>query len=262
LDVTFLSPNSATSQVLGTDLGQYVFRWTVSTGVNSPNDCQTSFDEVTVNIVAAPTPATAGASQTICEGSTLTLAGNTPAVGTGTWTKVAGPSGSPEVITNVNSPTTTVTGLLAGTYKYRWTIGASGNCTSFDEMTVTVRPKPTLSSATPSCVGGIGTGVITVIGATNPTGGTLNYALNSGAFQTTNTFNNLVNGAYTITVKDAATGCINSTTANVSCNDNPVIGVAKSATNPVLVTNGVYDVPYTVTVKNLGNVALCKWLKI
>ena len=253
---TFLSPNSPTSQVVGTDLGQYVFRWTLTTGVGSTNDCQTSFDEVTVNIVAAPTPAVAGPSQTICEGSTLTLAGNTPTVGTGTWSKVAGPSGSPEVITNVNSPNTTVTGLIAGTYKYRWTIGASGNCSSFDEMTVTVRPKPTLSSATPSCVGGAGTGVITVTGATNPAGGTLNYALNAGSFQASNVFSNVVNGAYTITIKDVATGCINSTTANVSCNDNPVIGVAKSTTNATLVTPGVYDVPYTITVKNLGNVAL------
>ena len=228
----------------------------VSTGLNSPNDCQTSVDDVIVNIVAAPTPALAGASQTICEGQTLTLNGNTPTVGTGTWSKVAGPSGSPEVITNVNDPKTTVTGLLAGTYKYRWTIGASGNCTSFDEMTVTVRPKPTLSSATPSCVGGAGTGVITVTGATNPTGGTLNYALNTGGFQTSNTFNNQPNGAYTVTIKDVATGCTNATSVNVSCNDNPVIGVAKSAANPTLITPGVYDVVYTVSVKNLGNVAL------
>ncbi|MEA5460972.1 hypothetical protein VB796_18065, partial [Arcicella sp. LKC2W] len=255
-NVTFLSPNSPTSQVVGTDLGQYTFRWTVSTGVNSPNDCQTSFDEIIVNIVASPTPAIAGISQTICEGQTLTMAGNTPTVGTGTWTKVAGPVGSPEVITNVNSPATTVTGLLAGTYTYRWTIGASGNCTSYDEMTVVVRPKPTLSSATPSCVGGAGTGVITVIGATNPTGGSLDYALGAGGFQSSNIFSNLTNGAYTITIKDRTTNCTNTTTTNISCTDNPVLGLAKSVGSPVLVTNGVYDVPYTVTVKNLGNVAL------
>ena len=255
-NVTFISPNSPNSQVIGTDLGQYIFRWTITTGIGSVNDCPTSFDDITLNIVATPTPASAGPSQTICEGSTLTLAGNTPTVGTGTWSKVAGPFGSPEVITNVNSPNTTVTGLIAGTYRYRWTIGASGNCNSFDEMNVIVRPKPTLSSATSSCVGGGGTGVITITAATNPTGGTLNYALNALPSQTSNVFNNVANGTYTVTIRDVATSCTNTTTTSVSCTDSPIIGVAKSAGNPTLVTPGVYDVPYTITVRNLGNIAL------
>ncbi|MFN3404798.1 MAG: CotH kinase family protein [Cytophagaceae bacterium] len=96
------------------------------------NGCATSSTAVTVTATPQPTTADAGADQTVC-GTTTTLNGNTPAVGTGVWTKISGNG----TITDASSPTTTVTGL-SGTAMFRWTI-SNGNCTeSFDEITVNV----------------------------------------------------------------------------------------------------------------------------
>jgi hypothetical protein len=80
------------------------------------------------------TAALAGADQTLtaCVTST-TLAGNTPANGTGTWTVVSGTA----TITSPNSPTSTVTGLALGaSATLRWTI-SNGYCGSaFDEVII------------------------------------------------------------------------------------------------------------------------------
>ena len=64
---------------------------------------------VTVTVTAAPTVSNAGPNQTVCSTS-ATFAGNTPVVGTGTWTLVSGAG----TITTPSSPTSGVTGLGAG----------------------------------------------------------------------------------------------------------------------------------------------------
>ena len=103
------------SFVLNTDEGTtfngvagttYVLRWTISNGV-----CSDSFDELTVILDQAPTASNAGTAQTagsaIC-GTTATLAGNTPGVGTGLWTITTG-DGSGAFVDNTD-PTTDFTG--------------------------------------------------------------------------------------------------------------------------------------------------------
>ncbi|MFN3754585.1 GEVED domain-containing protein [Flavobacterium sp.] len=83
----------------------------------------------------APSSAYAGTDQTLtaCTTST-TLSGNTPAVGTGTWSVVTGTA----TITTPNSPTSGVTGLALGTSAtLRWTI-SNGSCdNSFDDVIIT-----------------------------------------------------------------------------------------------------------------------------
>jgi gliding motility-associated-like protein len=82
----------------------------------------------TVNITVVPpvTAANAGADQSLCNTPTATLAGNTPTNGTGTWTQV---SGSTVSFTDAHSPTSTITGLSAGTFSFVWTI-SNGVCSS------------------------------------------------------------------------------------------------------------------------------------
>ncbi len=136
---TITSPNSPASGVTGLGIGPNVFRWTITNGV-----CPPSFDEVTITHDDLPTVAAAGADQVICTSSS-TFTGNTPTVGTGTWTLVSG-SGVP---TTPGSPTSGVTGLTVGTNIFQWTI-SNGTCpSSSDQVMITVDPSPTTANAGP-----------------------------------------------------------------------------------------------------------------
>lgn len=72
------------------------------------------------------TQASVTASQRFCNVSSVNLTGNAPVLAQGTWTYISGPAGS--AITNPNDPVTSVTGLSAGTYVFRWTIGGAAGC--------------------------------------------------------------------------------------------------------------------------------------
>jgi hypothetical protein len=113
----------------------YTLRWTIS---NAP--CAASTDDVVINLGANPA-ANAGPDQTVCA-LTATLAGNTPTVGTGAWTKVSGPG--TVTFGNANSPTSSATVSAAGSYTLRWTI-TNASCTATDDVvlnlnTVTLNP--------------------------------------------------------------------------------------------------------------------------
>lgn len=108
----------------------YVYRCSVS---GSSGFCTANTStSLTITVNAAPTVAAAGGDQSVCA-TTATLAGNTPASGTGTWTLVSG-SGS---ITTPGSATSGLTALGAGANTFRWTI-ANGGCTSStDDVIIT-----------------------------------------------------------------------------------------------------------------------------
>lgn len=123
--------------------GANVLRWTISNGA-----CTSSTSDVTITNNKPTTP-TAGSNQNIC-GTSVTLAGNTITVGTGTWTRISG-SGT---ITTPSSPTSTVTALGNGNNVFRWTATNVG-CTLFSEVTINSQ------AATPATPGGI-TGSVAV----------------------------------------------------------------------------------------------------
>jgi gliding motility-associated-like protein len=120
--------------------GTYIYSWTITNGV-----CPSSTDNVSVNVpFLAPTTANAGADVNLCNIFSRVMAGNTPVIGTGTWALVSGPN-SPS-FSNVNNPSCTISGLIAGTYVFSWTI-ANGTCTSTDQVTVNIYALPTVSNA-------------------------------------------------------------------------------------------------------------------
>src|SRR6202008_483030 len=81
--------------------------------------CGAAVDTMKITYTPAPTNANAGTDQTVCGVTSTTITGNTPTVGSGSWSIV---SGAGITITNPNSATTTVTGLAAGSsYTLRWT---------------------------------------------------------------------------------------------------------------------------------------------
>ncbi len=135
----FSGPSTSTSQFSSTasptatftpagGAGTYVLQWTIS---NAP--CTASSDTVSIVFNAAPNAANAGSDQSNVCGLTATLAGNVASVGTGTWTKQSGPGTIN--FSNANSPTSTATASVTGTYNLRWTI-TNGSCTTFDEVTI------------------------------------------------------------------------------------------------------------------------------
>ncbi len=127
------APNDPNSVMLGLVPGTYEFLWTTTT-LNA-NGC-TSEDSVLVTIYDSPSTAFAGPNQTIPQFQPVNMNATVPAVGTGIWTQVSGPSTVGFV--NETSPTTGVTGTVSGTYELRWTV-SNGNCpVSSDTMLLTI----------------------------------------------------------------------------------------------------------------------------
>src|SRR5207247_8064647 len=110
--VTFSDATVHNATATASAAGVYVLRWTISNGV-----CPSSSDDVQVTYDSAPTVATAGIDQEIC-GLAATLAGNTPAVGAGLWSKLAGPG----TVTFSDAPlhTGTATASACGAYVVCW----------------------------------------------------------------------------------------------------------------------------------------------
>lgn len=79
-----------------------------------------------VIVRAPPSASNAGPDQTILTTST-TLAANTPAIGSGSWSIISGPG----TVTNTLDPASTITGLVAGnTTVLRWTVFNGISCPS------------------------------------------------------------------------------------------------------------------------------------
>lgn len=89
---------------------------------------------ITSIVGTAPTTANAGANQNLTCATTTTVTGNTPTVGTGSWSLVSGTA----TITSPSSPTTTITGLtIGGSATLRWTITNSPCSASTSDVTIT-----------------------------------------------------------------------------------------------------------------------------
>lgn len=117
--------------ISGTPTASGTFNYTVTlTG-----GCGTVTATGTITVNAAPTTANAGSDiNPACNSTTATLAGNTPTVGTGTWSVVSGTA----TITTPSSPTSGVTGLaVPGTATLRWTISNSPCTPSTDDVVIT-----------------------------------------------------------------------------------------------------------------------------
>ncbi|NPA67508.1 MAG: hypothetical protein GXO50_02755 [Chlorobi bacterium] len=103
--------------------GSNIFKWTATKGGCS------AWDVVTISN-DTPTPADAGADQTVCDG-TVVLSGNNPSVGEGIWTRLGGAG----IIANPSNYNTLVTGLGSGGNTFRWTV-TEGICESYDDVLI------------------------------------------------------------------------------------------------------------------------------
>lgn len=125
---TFTDINDPGTAVSNLSVGLNSFIWTVSIP-----GCPPAQDLVEITVSAAVSIADAGVNQQFC-GATASLNAALPSVGTGTWTLVSGTG----TINDVNSNTTSVTGLSVGTNVFEWTVTAPGCPPSSDQVTLTV----------------------------------------------------------------------------------------------------------------------------
>jgi hypothetical protein len=153
----------------------------------------TSVKTFTVSVTgSSPLVISAVAGTISCYGGTTTVAmsatgGTAPYTGVGTFT------------------------VSAGTYTY--TVTDANGTTGTTTVTVTqpTAITATVSAGTISTNGGSTTITASASGGTSP----YTYKLNSGSYQSSNTFNNVVAGSYTITIKDKK-GCTVAKTVTIT----------------------------------------------
>src|SRR5678809_56749 len=222
---TITTPNSPTSGITALGVGPNVFRWTIT---NAP--CTASFDEVTITRVAATTTANAGPDQTgaaTCGLTSVTLAANVAAVGTGSWSIISGAGGT---ITTPSSPTSTFTGTAGTTYTLRWTITNPPCASSTDDVIITFNQIPTIADAGPDQTDAATCGLTSVTLAANaPAVGTGSWSIVSGAGGTittpsspTSTFTGTAGTTYTLRWTISNAPCTASTNdVVITFNRNP-----------------------------------------
>ncbi|MBY0245324.1 MAG: PKD domain-containing protein [Sphingobacteriaceae bacterium] len=126
----------------------------------------TNSSVITINVKPVPVVANAGIDQNLCSTTTATLNANSAGSDVGTWTLLSGPSVGVN-ITNINSSTTTVTGLVsAQNYVFKWTITGAPCVTTEDTVTIRIEEitNNLLSTDNPTICAG--TGAITIKGTT------------------------------------------------------------------------------------------------
>jgi len=119
----------------------------------------------TITVNNPPPVANAGSADEVCNVTTYTLQGNSPAPATGLWTIVSGPAGATFV--DATAPNAIVTGMTPGVYQFKWTITGSSSCPSSNSVVTISNDQPpvggTTSGGVPVCSGS-NAGVITLSG--------------------------------------------------------------------------------------------------
>lgn len=152
-----------------------------------------------------PTAICAGASVDLNTAIT-TNTGNTPKFYT---TQALADAGAAADVTNPVSPITTTI------YYVRVETTTDATCYTTAPITITVTPLPSNLSASADCGATPSNGSATV--TVTATGTNLEYAIDNGAYQTSNTFASVINGNHTFTVRVVGTTCTTTTNITVNC---------------------------------------------
>jgi gliding motility-associated-like protein len=141
----------------------------------------------------------------------------------GTWTITRTPGG---IITTGSGTTTTISGLVTGSYTF--TVTNTAGCTSTSSAGVIIDPQPSTPSALvigtitqPTCIAVTGSVVLSAL----PSSGSWTIIQNPGGVATTGsgtttTISGLASGTYTFTVTNSS-GCISTASASVIINPQP-----------------------------------------
>jgi hypothetical protein len=177
------------------------------------NGCSASVIS-SVSVTASPSLVLTASSNTICEGSSVTL--NAIGANSYTWS------------TGVNTNSASVSPSLTSTYSVT---GENSGCVSSETVSIVVNSLPSvslLSSANEAC---LNTSPIAL--TASPSGGTFSGTNVSGS-----SFNPVSTGSFTpsYSYTDAVTGCSDTQTVSIVVNPNPTVTMSPPATN--FCTNG------------------------
>ena len=127
---TLSDPTASDMRITNLITGEYVFRWSISSG----NICPPSTDDVVLQVSA---PVDAGNDVELCDEVDYTLIANQGAIGT--WTKTQGPGADP-IKTSDNSA---IASLIPGnTYRFKFTSDPLYGCSALeDEIEIVVKSK-------------------------------------------------------------------------------------------------------------------------
>ena len=262
---TVTTPSSNVSTFTGTAGTTYTLRWTIS---NSP--CTASTDDVVITFNRNPTTSNAGVDQTgasTCGLTSVTLAGNSPTVGTGAWSIVSGVGGT---VTTPSSNVSTFTGTAGTTYTLRWTISNSPCTASTDDVVITFNPNLPASVSIAASATTICSGTNVTFTATPTNGGTPSYQwrLNGGNVGTNSTtYSNgaLANTDVVTVVMTSFAICgpgspATSNTITMTVNPNLPASVAIAAVPSGAICSGT-SVTFTATPTNGGSTPTYQWKK-
>jgi len=207
-----------------TDGGKIV---TITVTTNNPvgGVCSSGVATYTLTVNAMPSAPVIGTITNLsCTVSTGSVVLNgLPA--TGNWTLVRNPGA---IITNGSGSSTTITGLVAGTYSF--IVTSAEGCTSAASSNVVITPPPSAPAAPtigtitqPTCA--ISTGSVALSGL--PSSGNWTLTRNPGSVAisgsgSTSIVSALPSGTFTFTVTNSV-GCISSPSSNVVINAQPAI---------------------------------------
>lgn len=135
-----VNPNSPQTQVSGLIPGTYIFNWAISNGI-----CPVSNAPDTLIINPITNIKNPGTHTTYCNINSVKLSGPNPGIGTGVWTQISGPNTAS--ISFPYSTTSFITGLVSGTYVFRWTITQGACYISTTQDTLDINPSPSISNA-------------------------------------------------------------------------------------------------------------------
>ena len=157
-DATITDDNLFNTTVTGLSNGNYVFEWSIESG-----GCTPTKDSVTVTIDEPIQTFNAGEEQRICGVAPITATltsslGAQPTIGTGRWSQI---SGNATTITSPDNYTTTVTGIVAGSYIYRYTI-TNGACSEYDDVTLLVSEQGSVANIADATIGVCGASTTTL----------------------------------------------------------------------------------------------------
>ena len=188
--------------------GTYIFRYTVTNGA-----CVSS-DDVTVFVSdPAPSPADAGPDKAVCGNTSVTMEGISPVSGNGRWSIISGPN-TPTIV-SPTLPTSNITGLITGSYVFRWTVSGGTFCTpTYDDATVNVTLSADAGSDQSYCeeIKSVKlTGTLASTGTWTQVGNTPNTATITKTSDNIAIASNLIPGFYTFEYSVSIPGCIPST---------------------------------------------------
>ncbi|MES2591268.1 MAG: Ig-like domain-containing protein [Bacteroidota bacterium] len=196
---------------------------------NSINGCPGASYPITITVSEAPTVANAGPNQTpACGVTSVTLAANTPLVGTGSWSIISGLGGS---FVSSTTPGTVFNGVAGTTYVLRWTISNPPCPPSTSDVTITLTQAPTTAAAGPDQTA---CGTSTALAANTPLIGTGSWSIFSGAGGSfvlsgdpTTVFNGVAGNTYVLVWTISNAPCPSSTdTVTITLSPSPTTAIA------------------------------------